>query len=109
MDEHQLKGLCYNCDEKYFPGHKCKEQNLFMVVTEDLSEEYVVVLPVEELPLSSNLTPPSDPVLAPILPLSSWYSRKKVLGACVLIFMPSKNSQSKTNSLFMPLMTSWMN
>jgi hypothetical protein len=24
MDERQLKGLCYNCDEKYFPGHKCK-------------------------------------------------------------------------------------
>jgi hypothetical protein len=25
MNERQLKGLCYNCDEKYFPGHKCKE------------------------------------------------------------------------------------
>jgi hypothetical protein len=25
MAERQLKGLCYNCDEKYFPGHKCKE------------------------------------------------------------------------------------
>jgi hypothetical protein len=24
MDECQLKGLCYNCDEKYFLGHKCK-------------------------------------------------------------------------------------
>jgi hypothetical protein len=22
MDENQLKGLCYNCDEKYFPGNK---------------------------------------------------------------------------------------
>jgi hypothetical protein len=22
MAERQLKGLCYNCDEKYFPGHK---------------------------------------------------------------------------------------
>jgi hypothetical protein len=26
MVEHQLKGLCYNCDDKYFPGHKCKEK-----------------------------------------------------------------------------------
>ena len=25
MVERQLKGLCYNCDDKYFPGHKCKE------------------------------------------------------------------------------------
>jgi hypothetical protein len=24
MDECQLKGLCYNCDDKYFLGHKCK-------------------------------------------------------------------------------------
>jgi hypothetical protein len=22
MVEHQLKGLCYNCDDKYFLGHK---------------------------------------------------------------------------------------
>jgi hypothetical protein len=22
MVEHQLKGLCYNCDDKYFSGHK---------------------------------------------------------------------------------------
>jgi hypothetical protein len=46
---------------KYFPGHKCKEQNIFMVVTEDISEEDVVVPPVEELPPPSDLTPPSDP------------------------------------------------
>jgi hypothetical protein len=24
MAERQLKGLCYNCDDKYFTGHKCK-------------------------------------------------------------------------------------
>ena len=34
MAEHQLKGLCYNCDEKYFLGHKCKEQNIFMAISE---------------------------------------------------------------------------
>jgi hypothetical protein len=39
MDECQLKGICYNCDEKYFPGHKCKEQNIFMAISEDISEE----------------------------------------------------------------------
>jgi hypothetical protein len=24
MVEHQIKGLCYNFDDKYFPGNKCK-------------------------------------------------------------------------------------
>jgi hypothetical protein len=61
MVERQLKGLCYNCDDKYFPGHKCKEIKIFMAVTEDLSEEDVVVPTMEELPPPSDLTPPSDP------------------------------------------------
>jgi hypothetical protein len=34
--ERQLKGLCYNCDDKYFLGHKCKEKNVFMVISEDV-------------------------------------------------------------------------
>jgi hypothetical protein len=38
MAERQLKGLCYNYDDKYFPGHKCKEQNLFMAISEDIQE-----------------------------------------------------------------------
>jgi hypothetical protein len=28
MDERQVKGLCYNCDKKYFSKHKCKEQKV---------------------------------------------------------------------------------
>jgi hypothetical protein len=72
MDECQLKHLCYNCDEKYFPGHKCKEHKLFMVVTKDISEEYVVLSPVEELPPPSDLTPPSDPpYIDPMISLNS--------------------------------------
>jgi hypothetical protein len=50
MDERQLKGLCYNCDEKYFPGHKCKEQNLFMAISEDIQEDDADTSPVPELP-----------------------------------------------------------
>jgi hypothetical protein len=41
MDERQLKFLCYNCDEKYFPRNKCKEQNIFMAISEDVSKEEV--------------------------------------------------------------------
>ena len=61
MDECQLKGLCYNCDEKYFPGHKCKEQNLFMAISEDISKDYVETSLVSESPEITDITPPSNP------------------------------------------------
>jgi hypothetical protein len=61
MDEHQLKGLCYNCDEKYFPGHKCKEQKHFMAISKDISEEDVETSLVSESPETTNIIPPSDP------------------------------------------------
>jgi hypothetical protein len=61
IDEHQLKGLCYNCDEKYFPGHKCKEQKIFMAISEDISEEDVETPLVFESPETPDITPPSDP------------------------------------------------
>jgi hypothetical protein len=48
-------------------------------------------------------------VRAPTLLMWSWSLRKKVLGACVLNSVPSKNSPLKTNFPFMSLMTSWMN
>jgi hypothetical protein len=60
MDEIQSKGLCYNCDEKYFLGHKCKEKKLFMAIFEDVLEEDVTVRLVEEpslpMPPKSLLT-----------------------------------------------------
>jgi hypothetical protein len=59
--ECQLKGLCYNCDDKYFPGHKCKEQNIFMAISEDISEEDVETPLVSESPEITDITPPSDP------------------------------------------------
>jgi hypothetical protein len=61
MAERQLKFLCYNCDDKYFPGHKCKEQNIFMAISEDISEEDVETPLVSESPETIDITPPSDP------------------------------------------------
>jgi hypothetical protein len=61
MVEHQLKGLCYNCDDKYFSSHKCKEQNIFMAISEDISEDEVETPLVSESPKTTNITPPSDP------------------------------------------------
>jgi hypothetical protein len=61
MAERQLKGLCYNCDDKYFPGHKCKEQNLFMAISEDIQEDDDDTSPMPESPETSEINPPSDP------------------------------------------------
>ena len=72
MAERQLKGLYYNCDEKYFPGHKCKEQMLFMTISEDISEEDVETPLVSESPKTTDITPPSDPPeVEPIISLNS--------------------------------------
>jgi hypothetical protein len=61
MVERQLKGLFYNYDEKYFMGHKCKEQNLFMAISKDILEEDEENPSVSESPESTDITPPSDP------------------------------------------------
>jgi hypothetical protein len=72
MDEHQLKGLCYNCDEKYFSGHKCKEKNLFMAISEDISEEDVETFLASESPETTDITPPSDPPkVEPVISLNA--------------------------------------
>jgi hypothetical protein len=72
MDERQLKGLCYNCDDKYFSGHKCKEQNLFMAISEDISEEDVETPLVSESPKITDITPPSDPPeVEPVISLNA--------------------------------------
>jgi hypothetical protein len=40
MVKFQLKGLCYNCDDKYFPGTIVRK-NIFKDVTKDLTQEDV--------------------------------------------------------------------
>ena len=51
-----------NYDEKYFPGHKCKEQKLFMAISEDILEEDVETPLVSKSLESTDITPPSDPL-----------------------------------------------
>jgi hypothetical protein len=60
MVERQLKGLCNNCDEKYFPGHKCKEQKIFMAIFEDIPEEDVDTPLVPESLEITHINPLSD-------------------------------------------------
>jgi hypothetical protein len=62
MVERQLKGLCYNCDDKYFLGHKCKEQNIFMEISEEISKEDEETPSMSESPESTDITAPSNPL-----------------------------------------------
>jgi hypothetical protein len=62
MEECQLKGLCYNYDDKYFTQHKCKEKNIFMAISEDVSEEEAEAPLVSMSPKSTDITPPWDPL-----------------------------------------------
>jgi hypothetical protein len=71
INERQLKGLCYNYDEKYFLSHKCKEQNIFMAISEEISEEDEGTPSMSESPESIDITPPSDPPkVEPIISLN---------------------------------------
>ncbi|XP_058078836.1 uncharacterized protein LOC131227133 [Magnolia sinica] len=39
MKERRAKGLCYNCDDKWGPGHKCKSARLFIMEWADSEED----------------------------------------------------------------------
>ena len=41
MEERNKKGLCYNCDEKWGPGHKCKNAMLFLLDYVELAQENI--------------------------------------------------------------------
>jgi hypothetical protein len=72
MVECQLKGLCYNCDEKYFLGHKCKEQKLFMAISEDVLEDDVTVPLVDKPSLPDATQELADP--PEVDPRISWHA-----------------------------------
>ncbi|KAK8938405.1 hypothetical protein KSP39_PZI010909 [Platanthera zijinensis] len=45
------KGLCFNCDEKYAPGHRCQKVQVFMLREED-EEDHLGLEAEEELDLA---------------------------------------------------------
>jgi hypothetical protein len=55
LEERKEKGLCFNCDNKYSKGHKCREKKLFYIHCEEEEEqeqsqdENVDVISFEEL------------------------------------------------------------
>jgi hypothetical protein len=69
---HTLQNHHFQCDDKYFPGHKCKEQNNFMAISEDILEEDEETPSMYESPKSTDITPPSNhPEVEPIISLNS--------------------------------------
>lgn len=60
--EHE-HGLCYNCDEKWAPTHKCKARFFLLIVDEDDPDPDTTSPP--PTPIISQPTPP-DPTLAQI-------------------------------------------
>ncbi|GJT16234.1 reverse transcriptase [Tanacetum coccineum] len=58
MAARREKGLCFNCDEIFSPGHRCKsKQFLCLLVEEQLLEE-------QASPSAIESTEPTDPILA---------------------------------------------
>lgn len=39
MKERRDKGLCYNCEEKWNPSHKCKSPKLYLMQGSELFSE----------------------------------------------------------------------
>ncbi|XP_077246164.1 uncharacterized protein LOC143886068 [Tasmannia lanceolata] len=50
MKERRDRGLCYNCDERYTPGHRCKRQQIFMLdLEQDGSDGEELVEPEQQI------------------------------------------------------------
>ncbi|XP_077224918.1 uncharacterized protein LOC143858163 [Tasmannia lanceolata] len=50
MKARRDRGLCYNCDERYTPGHRCKRQQIFMLdLEEDGSDGEELVEPEQQI------------------------------------------------------------
>ncbi|GAV74709.1 hypothetical protein CFOL_v3_18189 [Cephalotus follicularis] len=39
MEERRMKNLCFWCDEKFVPGHKCKNRQVYMMEVKGVMEE----------------------------------------------------------------------
>ena len=49
LDERRKRGLCYNCDEKQGPGHKCKNAKLFLLEGIDIVQGFQSGVQITEL------------------------------------------------------------
>ena len=61
IQQRREKGLCYRCDEKYSPGHRCKRRELNILVLQEeegfegeLEEELASIETTPKLEISLN-------------------------------------------------------
>ncbi|GAU45976.1 hypothetical protein TSUD_401160 [Trifolium subterraneum] len=57
------KGLCYNCDEKYAPGHRCKRTFHILIAEPDIPSTSLDLS--TQLLLEPKTQPPADPLPEP--------------------------------------------
>lgn len=53
MQSRRAQGLCFHCEEKYYPGHKCKTQSILLLLPDDA--------PTPTLPELPQPKPTDDP------------------------------------------------
>ncbi len=67
MQARRDKGLCYNCDEKFAPRHRCKTQQVFLLETivddgalehDEQDQEYLISQPEISLHALSSVANP---------------------------------------------------
>ncbi|KAJ8898868.1 hypothetical protein K2173_008177 [Erythroxylum novogranatense] len=55
-EECTSKGLCWNCDEKYVPGHCCKHRFLALLGTDDWDDEQFIEPLMDDLMVMSGMS-----------------------------------------------------
>lgn len=59
-DARRARGLCFNCDEKFHKGHRCKNKQFLLLLSPDVPPDPTFEQPSDELFLIHN-TPPLIP------------------------------------------------
>ena len=115
MAEHQLKGLCYNYDEKYFSSHKCKEKGLFMAIFEDILEEDIETPLVSKSRENPDITPTLDPPkVEPIISLnaltgfSAPQTLKLIVEAPIILSIGALSKKLIATSMLSTISKSWL-
>lgn len=110
MDEWRAKELWYTCDEKYFPGHRCKKLQLFIIKGKDSFKEkdkFEVVQ--KELESEPSIEEPSEPIISlHALAGSNSYQtmrvREYISWEPVIILIDSDS----THNFLDPMVAKWM-
>ncbi|KAJ7960281.1 Ty3/gypsy retrotransposon protein [Quillaja saponaria] len=76
MDERRMKGMCYWCEEKYVPGHKCKRPQLYKIILEakeelDIGYDDNVISTINIEEITEDVVPKADET--PVISLHAFW------------------------------------